>query len=120
MSSPLPALQRYLAHNKHPLPRTLQKDFTQGPLVVLGGGGVFLISEVPLKPEISAAVLHVTNRPLRRLKELLRKKLIERGWRDELKDFCKEVCHPGDHIMANGTSHKCTPLTMLPESGSIP
>jgi len=26
-----------------------------------------------------------------RLKELLRKKLIERGWRDELKDYCKEV-----------------------------
>ena len=24
-------------------------------------------------------------------KELLRKKLIERGWRDELKEYCKEV-----------------------------
>jgi len=27
-----------------------------------------------------------------KLKELLRKKLIERGWRDELKEYCKEVC----------------------------
>ena len=26
-----------------------------------------------------------------KLKELLRKKLIERGWRDELKEYCKEV-----------------------------
>jgi len=26
-----------------------------------------------------------------RLKELLRQKLIESGWRDDLKEFCKEV-----------------------------
>ena len=41
-------LQVYLAHKKHPPPRTLQKDYTWGPMVVLGGGGLFVVSEVPL------------------------------------------------------------------------
>ena len=29
--------QGYLAHKKHPPPRTLQKGYTGGPMVVLGG-----------------------------------------------------------------------------------
>jgi len=35
-----PALQGYLAHKKHPPPRTLQKDYNQGHMVVLGRGAV--------------------------------------------------------------------------------
>jgi len=34
------ALQGYLAHKKHPPPRTLQWDYTYGPIAVLGGGAV--------------------------------------------------------------------------------
>ena len=41
-SSRGPALEGYLAHNKTPPLRTLQQDHTWGPMVVLGGGGVFL------------------------------------------------------------------------------
>ena len=33
-------VQGYLAHKKHPTPNTLQQDYTQGPMVVLGGGAV--------------------------------------------------------------------------------
>ena len=40
-------IQGYLAHKNHPPPRTLQKDYTQGHMVVLGGG-LFFISELPL------------------------------------------------------------------------
>jgi len=32
-------VQGYLANKEHPPPRTLQQDYTWGPLVVLGGGG---------------------------------------------------------------------------------
>ena len=39
--------QGHLAHKKEPPPRTLQYDYAQGPMVVLGGG-LFLMSEVPL------------------------------------------------------------------------
>ena len=39
--------QGYLAHKNHPPPRTLQKDNTWGPIVVLGGG-LFLVGEVSL------------------------------------------------------------------------
>ena len=51
--TPPPLLQGCLAHIKHPSPRTLQKDYTKGPMVVLGGegflaGGLFQVSEVPL------------------------------------------------------------------------
>ena len=35
------AVQGYLVHMKDPPRRTLQKGFTQGPMVVLGGRGVF-------------------------------------------------------------------------------
>ena len=31
----------------------------------------------------------ISDMGVHRLKELLRKKLIERGWRDELKEYCK-------------------------------
>ena len=41
-----PRVQGYLAHNKHPPPKTLQQDCTWEPMVVLvvvlGGGAVFL------------------------------------------------------------------------------
>ena len=47
--APLNRLQGYLAHKKQPPPRTLQEDNVEGPLVVLGGW-VFLMSEVPLYP----------------------------------------------------------------------
>ena len=40
-------LQGYLAHKKMRQPRTLQ--YAWGPMVVLGGG-LFLMSEVPLHP----------------------------------------------------------------------
>ena len=33
-------LQGYPAHEKHPPPRTLQKDYTYGPMEVPGGGAV--------------------------------------------------------------------------------
>jgi len=35
-------VQGHLAHNKHPPPRTLQWNYTEGPMVVLGGEGYFL------------------------------------------------------------------------------
>ena len=38
-------LQGNIALEKQPPPKTLQQDFTQGPMVVLGG--LFLMSEVP-------------------------------------------------------------------------
>ena len=41
-------VQGHLAHEKQPPPRTLQKDHTEHPVVVLRGGGLFLTSEVPL------------------------------------------------------------------------
>ena len=41
-------MQGYLAHKKLLLPRTLQGAYTAGPTVVLGGGGQFLTSELPL------------------------------------------------------------------------
>ena len=41
------SLQGYLAHKKHPPPRTLQWDYTYGPMVILGGV-LFLMSEVLL------------------------------------------------------------------------
>ena len=46
-------LQGYLAHKKHPPPRTLQSDYTSGPTVVLGVG-LFLMSEVPLNMYIGS------------------------------------------------------------------
>ena len=42
-----PTVPGYLAHAKSPLPRTLQKGYACGPMMVLWGG-CFLISEVPL------------------------------------------------------------------------
>ena len=33
-------VQGYLAHKKHPPPRALQEDYTQGAVVALGGFGV--------------------------------------------------------------------------------
>ena len=42
-------LQGYLAHKKLHPPRTLQQEYAEGPMVVLGGGG-FVMSEVPLYP----------------------------------------------------------------------
>ena len=38
-------LQGYLAHEKQPPPRTVEKDYASGPMV---GGGLFIMSEVPL------------------------------------------------------------------------
>ena len=40
-------LQGYLAPEKQPPRRTLQKPYAYGPMVILGGW-VFLMSEVPL------------------------------------------------------------------------
>ena len=48
-SNPLNGIQGYLAHKKPHPPRTLQSAYISGPLVVLGGG-LFLMSEVPLYP----------------------------------------------------------------------
>ena len=39
-ATPSPPAQGYLAHEKHPPPRTLQWDYTKGPVMVLGGGAV--------------------------------------------------------------------------------
>ena len=36
------AIPGYLGHKKHHPPRTLQKDYTWGPMVVPGRGGGFL------------------------------------------------------------------------------
>jgi len=48
MRHPTPsALQGCLAHKKPPHPRTLQWDYAYAPVVVLGGA-LFLMSEVPL------------------------------------------------------------------------
>ena len=41
-------LQGYLAYKKHTPARTLQQDYTWCPIVVLGGGGGVVMSEVPL------------------------------------------------------------------------
>ena len=38
------AIQAYLAHKKHPPPRTLQQHYSKGPMVVLGGW-LFLLGE---------------------------------------------------------------------------
>ena len=40
-------LQGYLAHKKHPPPRTLQKDYAR-VIWWSWGGGLFLMNEVPL------------------------------------------------------------------------
>ena len=40
--SPLGPLQGYLAHKNPPPPRTLQQDYIEGRMAVLGGGGCFL------------------------------------------------------------------------------
>ena len=45
---PFTLSQGYLAHKNPPPPRSLQQDYTQGPMVVLKGGGAFHMSEVPL------------------------------------------------------------------------
>ena len=44
------ALQGYLAHKKQRPPRTQQQEHAQGRMVVLRGGGLFLMSELPLQP----------------------------------------------------------------------
>ena len=44
-----PRLQGYLAHKKQPPPRTLQKAYAWGPMVVLGGAGCFLSARYPYK-----------------------------------------------------------------------
>ena len=44
------SVQGYLAHEKQRPPSPLQKDYSKGPVAVLGGGGV-LMSEVPLYSE---------------------------------------------------------------------
>ena len=41
-------IQGYLAHKEQRPPRTLPQEYAQGPMVVLGGGGLFLMSEVHL------------------------------------------------------------------------
>jgi len=41
-------VQGYLAHKKPHHPRTLNWAYAQGPMVVLGGGGLVLMSEVTL------------------------------------------------------------------------
>jgi hypothetical protein len=41
-------LQGYLTHEKPPSPRTLQQDFTLGPMVVLGGGAASYERGTPL------------------------------------------------------------------------
>ena len=46
----LVAVQGYLAHQKHPPPGTLQWGHARGPMVVLEGGGLFLMSVVPPHP----------------------------------------------------------------------
>jgi len=40
-------VQGYLTHKKQHSPRTPQEDFAYGPMLALGGG-LFLMSEVPL------------------------------------------------------------------------
>ena len=40
-------IQGYLADKKRRPPRTLQQDFSWGPMVALGGG-LFLMNQVPL------------------------------------------------------------------------
>ena len=46
------SLQGYLAHQKHFPPGTLQKDYTWGPVVVLGGVAVSYERGTPVNPEI--------------------------------------------------------------------
>ena len=48
-------VQGYLAHKKHPLPRTLQWDYTLGPLVVLGGGALSYERGTPVQVQGSGA-----------------------------------------------------------------
>jgi len=53
---------------------------------------------------------------INRLKELLRNRLIECGWRDELKQYCK-----GWSICCNAESRNQTKFLMLPQMNiSIP
>ena len=47
------ALQGYIAREKHPPRRTLQLDYTQGPVVVLGGGAVSYEPGTPVNPQPS-------------------------------------------------------------------
>ena len=53
-AGPAPALdihlQGYLAHERYPPPRTLQQDYAQGPLVVLGGGAISYERGTPVCP----------------------------------------------------------------------
>ena len=39
-------VQGYLNHKKHPPPRTLQKPYASGPMMILGGW-VFPVNEIP-------------------------------------------------------------------------
>ena len=45
---PKSVVQEFLARKKTSRSRNLQQDYAYGPLVVLGGGGRFLMSELPL------------------------------------------------------------------------
>ena len=51
----------YLAHKKRPPRRTLQYDHPQGPMVTLGGG-LFLMSEVPLYGPLPRSVTSLQER----------------------------------------------------------
>ena len=42
-------IQGCLAHKKHPPPRTLQEDYTQGVMVVLGGGAASYERGTPVR-----------------------------------------------------------------------
>ena len=50
------ALQGYLTHKKQPPLRTLQYDYTQGPMVVLGGGAVSHERGIPARFRIRSKV----------------------------------------------------------------
>ena len=41
-------LQGYFAHEKQRPPGTLQREYAKGLIMFIGGGGLFLMSEVPL------------------------------------------------------------------------
>ena len=52
-------VQGYLAHKKQRPPSTLQYDYTQGPMVVLGGGAVSYERGTPAREEKEEeAVIH--------------------------------------------------------------
>ena len=54
-----PALQGYLSHKKHPPPRTLQKDYTEGPMVVLGGQAISHEQGTPVMFGVSGFALEI-------------------------------------------------------------